>query len=285
MATKTKKTRLTIEQNNARLETMRRNLEALENEAAAILKNGAELSLIDQFKLIRIINVAYHKTGKIEGITSLDGSCTCNFCEKLRGAVEIDKTIICGLCYAARDAYKEAAWRRHQLNARILSSVLFDEMALTALAISTIYGRINGDGDIVNATHARNVLRAIRVHKMTRFGFWYKNVPAVRAGILAEGKPVNVTFVQSSVHIGKADKPAEFTDIVFTVYPTYESLQAAIDAGAVQCNGRKCMTCLACYNGDGNGNGVRYVAEYLRCKESDRAAIVKACIDRGYIAA
>ena len=265
-----------IAANFARLEKMRANLARLESIAAAILEKGDAMTDADRLQLITLVNVAYHDGGKIETITSLDGSCTCDFCEIMRDNARRDPTIICGLCYAARDAYKEASWRRHQLNARILSTVLFTETELSLLAVGTLYGRINEDGDIVNETHARNVLRFIRIHSASRFGFWYKNAPAVRAGIAKEGKPANVTMVKSSVHIGKADRPDEFTDIVFTVYPDESSLEEAIRAGAVQCNGRKCMHCLACYDGIGNGQGVRYVAELLRCSKAQRAAILDA---------
>ena len=133
-----------------RLATMRRNLLALEAEAAAILSRGAEnLTPADRIRLLQIVNVAYHTSGKIEGIYSVDSCAACAFCQAMIAAAQTRPLMICGSCYAAADAWKEAAWRRHKLNSMIFSKVLFPRDELASLAIGMLL-RFNEDGDTVN---------------------------------------------------------------------------------------------------------------------------------------
>jgi len=272
------------DKNAQRLEKMRATLQRLEDTAAQILEKGDSMTPADRMQLLQLLNIAYHKTGKIQDIASIDGSVTCGFCEKMRACAANNPLLICGYCYAAADAYKEASWRRHKLNARILSSVLFTEEELKTLAIPAMRCRINEDGDIANVTHARNVLRIQKTHDYIKFGFWYKNVPAVNEALRLEGitcradLPQNVTFVQSSVLIGIPAAPAWFTDIVFTVWPTEELTLQAIAAGSYECNGRKCMTCgFNCYHAAARRTGkAQHVAECLRCNAAQRARILEA---------
>ena len=283
----------TADKNAARLEKMRANLAALEVRAAAILKKctvpGAGLTAADRAELLTLVNVAYHSSGKIETISSLDSTAGCEFCAAMRKAAENDPRIICGMCYAAADSWKEAAWRRHQLNAKILSSVLFtvDELRL-GLSINTFRCRINEDGDVVNVIHGQNILRLFAAFPHVEFGFWYKNVAAVSGALAAEGitcradRPKNARFVQSSVIIGQPGAARWFSDVVFTVYPDAAQTVAAIQAGAFECNGRKCKECgYNCYNCAKNGaDSVQHVAEVLRCSAGKRSEILTACAAR-----
>lgn len=275
----------TIDANARRLATMRANLTALETRAAELLAKGDNMTEGDRLQLLALVNIAYHNSGKIEGAASIDGSAACGFCEKMRGAATRNVLIICGMCYAAADSWKEAAWRRHQLNARILSSVLFTKEELARLAIPSSVCRINEDGDTVNETHARNILRIIETHSWVTFGYWFKNDAAVAAGLKAEGvtdnaerrRRYNARFVQSSVLIGFPARPRWFADVVFTVWPDKETTEKAILAGAWECNGRKCAECgWNCYRARKSAEGVQHVAEYLRTNKAQRAAVMEA---------
>lgn len=269
------------DKNAARLEKMRRNLEKLENEAYAILAKS-ELTPFDRIRLLQLLNIAFHTSGKIETIASIDGTAACEFCEKMRNAANNNELVICGYCYAFADSWKEAAFRRHKLNALILSSVLFTEEELKTLFIPSVFCRINEDGDTVNAVHAQNILRIAKTHEFIRFGYWFKNVPAVAQALKNEGitsrseLPVNVVFVQSSLLIGIPAVPAWFSDCIFTVFPDKETTENAIACGAFECNGRKCKACgYNCYVHKRSEN-VQYIAEYLRTNAAKRASIVKA---------
>ena len=268
--------------NEKRLETMRRNLATLENEAAAILEKGDAMTAEDRARLLQLVNVAYHVGGKIEGLFSVDSCASCAFCQRMIAAAADNSLMICGACYAARDAYKEASWRRHTLNARIFSAVLFSVDELQQLTIPGLLCRFNEDGDTVNETMARNYIRIVVSHPSTRFGYFYKNAAAVAAGLKAEGYtardqlPENVRFIHSSHLIGFKTSPLWFDDAVFTVYPDAATTAAAIAAGQHACNGRKCKDCgYKCYQMERTKKPV-YIAELLRCSSERRKAILEA---------
>jgi len=274
------KTRKAAHQRAAMRETVR----TKEERAAAILAAGVEnLSRDDMAELLALVNVAYHSSGKIEGCASVDGCAACKFCQSMIAAAKNNPLMICGSCYAAADSYKEAAWRTHQLNARILSEVLFEKEELAALEIGSDLCRFNEDGDTVNVSHARNLLRIAKVNPGVSFGYWYKNKPAVEAGLIAEGHtsrdklPGNIRFIHSSVLIGIPAAPAWFDDGIFTVYPDDVTTRAAILAGAHECNGRRCRECgYTCYLMQRRQAGPVYIAEYLRAGKAQRAAILEA---------
>ena len=268
--------------NEKRLAKMRENLEALEKRAEAILEKGDAMTAADRMTLLFIVNIAYHTSGKIEGVFSVDGSASCEFCAKMRKAAEKAPLMICGYCYAAADEWKEAAWRRHKLNARILSSVLFTADELSALPIAGLLCRINEDGDIVNHIHAQNVLRIAASRPSTNFGFWYKNAADVEKALRLEGYtsraalPNNVHFIHSSALIGVPAAELWFDDAIFTVWPDKATTEEAIKAGAHECNGRKCAACgYKCYTMDRAAHAI-HIAEYLRTNAARRAAVLKA---------
>ena len=268
--------------NEKRLETMRKNLTAMEKRAADILDKGDDMTTEDRRELLGLVNVAYHDSGKIEGCYSVDGCAACDFCQKMISAAANNILIICGACYAAADSWKEAAWRRHKLNARILSSVLFTAEELKALNIPGERCRFNEDGDTINETHARNLLRITFTRPNCDFGYWFKNRPAVEAGLHAEGihtreqLPKNVRFIHSSLLIGFPVEPAWFDDATFTVYPDAETTAAAIQAGAHECNGKRCRACgYFCYLHKRQAAAVN-IAEVLRTNAARRAAILAA---------
>ena len=267
-----------------RLASMRANLEKLEKTAADILAKGDSMTAADRLALLALVNVAYHDSGKIEGVFSIDSCAACDFCQRMRAAAVDNVLMICGACYAAADSWKEAAWRRHKLNALIFSSVLFTVDELKTLLIPGLLCRFNEDGDTVNETMARNYLRIAAAHPAVNFGYWYKNAPAVAAGLQAEGittreqRPANVHFIHSSALIGFPAAALWFDDAIFTVYPDAETTAAAIAAGAHECNGRRCRACgFTCYMLQRREN-VLYIAEVLRTNSKQRA-IIRAAYD------
>lgn len=268
--------------NAKRLETMRANLEALETRADAILEKGDAMTDGDRRELLTLVNVAYHGSGKIDGCFSIDSCAACEFCQKMIHAAGSNVLMICGACYANADSWKEAAWRRHKLNARIFSSVLFTVDELKALSIPGLRCRFNEDGDTTGETMGRNYLRIAAAHPDVRFGYWFKNAPAVESALHAEGihtreaLPENVRFIHSSALIGFAARACWFDDAIFTVYPDAETTAAAIAAGAWECNGRKCMACgFQCYMMQ-RRESVLHVAEVLRTNAARRAVIRSA---------
>lgn len=269
-----------------KIAAMRDTIRAKEEKAAAILAAGVEnLSAADRLALLALVNVAYHNSGKIDTLFSIDSTAACEFCERMRAAGANDILMICGACYAAADAWKEAAWRMHKLNARILSTVLFTVEELKNLSIPGHLCRMNEDGDTVNVIMGRNYLRIFQSHQSTRFGYWYKNVPAVAEALHLEGYttreelPDNVRFIHSSALIGFPAAATWFDDGIFTVYPDAETTAAAIAAGAWACNGRKCTACgCHCYTMPRQEKPV-YIAEILSRVNKATVKKIRAAYD------
>jgi len=270
--------------NEKKLQSMRNNLQKLENRANEILQHKESLTAAERRELLQILNISYHMTGKIQGIFSIDSWAGCAFCEKMRAAAENLILMICRYCYAAADSWKEAAWRRHKLNAIIFSNVLFTIEELQTLPLyAARMVRFNEDGDTVNQTMAQNYLRITRAFPAIRFGYFFKNAAAVEKGLHAEGiftreqLPQNVRFIQSSVLIGFPAKPVWFADYVFTVFPDEKTTADAIAAGAWACNGRKCSDCgFHCYLSAERPAEPQNIAELLRCSKAMRAAVLQA---------
>lgn len=267
-----------------RIAAMRENLTALENKADALLSKGDAMTAEERLQLLSLVNVAFHKGGKIDGVFSIDSSASCDFCQHMIAAAKNHILMICGACYAAADSWKEASWRRHKLNARILSSVLFTVDELKTLPIDGRLCRFNEDGDTVNNVMAQNYLRIAAAFPYTMFGYWYKNTAAVEYGLKAEGiknraaRPENVRFIHSSILIGFESAETWFDDALFTVYPDTETTLEAVKRGAHECNGRQCRACgYTCYVMQRQPHVVR-VAEVLRCSAAHRAHVMAAYI-------
>lgn len=232
----------------------------------------SRITAADRAVLISLIRPSYHDTGKIEGITSIDGTAThCTFCHMMQETAKADALIVCGDCYAkAMEDYREHVAPRNYIRQLILSSCLFTVAQLRALPIASRVCRFNSDGDIENATQARNYFRTAKAHSGVRFALWFKNLPAVRAAYEAEGKPKNLILIYSSCRIGESREDLFRTypwiDYCFTVYPDHKTTDAAITAGANSCNGKKCKECgrrgFSCYYGDFPKH--TNIAEYLR---------------------
>lgn len=281
------------EKRRAWYENTLKELEKMEQRGVALVEKvkAGKATAEERRELLGLINWAFHKSGKIQGIYSLDGCAVCEFCQKMIKAAEENPLMICGYCYAFADLWKKFVLIRHRLNMVILSSVLFtaEELraSMTAAGIDPAgvrFLRINEDGDTVNEIHARNNLRAAEVLRPYggRVGYFFKNAAAVDKGLKAEGitrredLPGNVVFVQSSILIGFESRPTWFADIVFTVHPDQETTETAIKGGAFECNGRKCMNCgYNCYMKK-RAEEVQQVAEVLRASKSNRAKILQA---------
>lgn len=219
-----------------------------------LLAAGADkLTPAARLELLHIYNVAFHESGKIEGIFSLDSSATnCEFCRKMRAyaAAHPEKKCICGSCYDVRqESFKLAALARHTLNLIIMSATVY---SLEELATVPVYGltRVNSSGDSSGDVYAENMVLFAAAHPACRVSAWAKNTAGYIRACRKHGKPKNLILICSSPFIDKAAPRPEYFDYTFTVYSTPEKVQAALAAGAMECNGKKCMDCgYSCYNG------------------------------------
>lgn len=235
-----------------------------------ILKDDkTELTPVEKMQLLRVYNVAYHDSGKIEGSSSLDSSAHgCGFCAAMREAAKNNPLHICGMCYdfAQENSYKgRNVLNRHSLNLLIMSTVEFSINELATLPATEIV-RINSSGDTENIIYARNMIKYVYAHTYTKTAYWVKNTAPIIAACKQLGKPENLILVQSSPIIGHPAKLAEF-------YVTKEATEAAIKDGSCACNGKKCAACgYKCYKGVWPiGSNI---AEFLRVDEKTRKTIV-----------
>lgn len=248
---------------------------------AAILdgRNLEERPLTDaeQLQLAQIVmhGVTFHKTGKIGGAWSVDGSATsCGFCKRMRAAAGLDPDIICGSCYdaAMEESYRAASVQpRHELTQAVVRSVLFTvnewKTILARVPLFTLL-RFNSSGDLDSVTEARNHIRAAAARPDLHAAQWTKNDPVWRRAVdLESGRPGNLRAVRSTCRIdGKA--PAvdpRYYDTAFTVRRDAGEYIAA--SGANACNGKACQACgWKCYltEQDGGWTAGTETAEQLR---------------------
>ena len=212
-----------------------------------------EITHFDRMELLRIYNIAYHESGKIEGIYSLDSSATnCDFCKAFREYAKAhpELNIVCGKCYDfAQEQYRYSALNRHTLNMVIMESVEFEIEELAALPCGEL-ARVNSSGDSSNDVYASNMIKFAIAHPFSKVAIWSKHTITYIHACDKYGKPGNVTMIQSSPYVDKAVKLAKHFDYVFTVYMDKDKVKEALESGACECNGKKCKACgYKCYYG------------------------------------
>lgn len=180
----------------------------------------------------------HDKKHKLRGIQSINTSVLLNpICRSRRK----DQSSICAKCYAQRlaSAYP-ALSQRLARNTGILTSHRLKPEEIPRF--TSLYGRIESFGDVMNVTQAENYVDIIRNNPLTNFGIWSKNPGIWAAAFKNSGKPSNCTFVLSSPKLNERitlpSYAVPFTDHVFTVWDKgHES----------NCAGIECMSCLKCY--------------------------------------
>ena len=213
---------------------------------------GEELTTAERFRLLAIYNVAYHTTGKIEEIFSLDSSATnCMYCQAMREYAKRhpELAIVCGHCYDYKqEQYRFEALDRHSLNMLIMENFEFS-VAELAIIPAGFRVRVNSSGDASNDIYAANMIKFAIAHPASRVAIWTKNTAAYIRACDVYGKPANVVMIQSSLFIDKPVKLARYFDYTFTVYFDGEKIAAALAGGACECNGKKCKDCgFKCYD-------------------------------------
>lgn len=207
---------------------------------------------------------------KLKGLLGINTSVTNNlFCVARRDhALKTgDGKCVCLGCYADnclnrfKQAEKAALYNQHILAGHILT----DE-EISHICIYTRFCRFEMFGDISNIIQARNYIRIARANKSVNFGAWSKNWNIWKQAFEFEGKPENMTFVWSSLHLDKVDEiPAtmeKYVDYIFTVCEDVESYNRLLKvySNSCACAGVSCLKCQHCYN---KGNN-KHIFELLR---------------------
>lgn len=231
----------------------------------SILAKGDDMTPAERAELILILAraVKYHDSGKIEGIFSLDVSClNCEFCKKMQAAGQEDPTIICGSCYTK--AFYQIVHITHEMQGKIISRLELTDAEASLIAVPGTMCRFDCDGELINLTHAMNLLKIASAHPLTTFTVWTKRPAILDAAIKAHGKPVNLVCGVSSPIINTPfSEKWTWCDFIFTVY-TPAGMEKALARGEIECNGKKCMACgFRCYTRP-EKQGTVYIAEALR---------------------
>jgi len=194
-------------------------------------------------------------SGKLEGLAGINTSPLVNpFCEKM--AKNLD--LVCSKCYsrAMLKSVRKNAAPAMARNTELLSGSILEEKDLPKYTDKWKYGRFNAHGELVNLTHAINLLNIAKKNPHMIWGFWTKRPALVQEAIAKVGKPENVMLIYSSPCLNvEAPLPSGF-DRTFTVYSKEEAKTVNIN-----CGGKKCATCLLCYT---PGNGVTSIKEKVK---------------------
>ena len=225
-------------------------MEVIEKARKAV-RDGGILEKHQYIQLVQQVCVS-ELTAKLEGYYSLSTSVLMNAICQYRAR---KKGSVCVKCYAATGAARRTNLTQVlETNTFILTEFLIPASAWATLTWPTTNGdaRVESHGDVRNVIQARNYLRIILTHPWLNFGVWTKNVGIWAAAFKLEGgKPANMEFIVSSMHINQPDRIPEsvrkYVDHRFTVY-TKEYAEA--NGIVINCGGRKCATCRNCYKCD-----------------------------------
>lgn len=214
--------------------------------------------------LVRSLWVVYHVTTK-KGHSKLDGGCSvstdchaCGYCRKMweKALKEIaekgDTNIICSRCYSDTDGKcHRGLANRNMLNAEILSVDIpqqaWDE-AFTIYPFEEFY-RNQSFGETDTVQEAMNLIRITRTIGRKYdipSAVWSKNSPVWGRAFELEGKPDNMTYVQSSPRINVRTPIApcikKWCDHRFTVFD--EEFLRKHPEIKINCGGESCRNCV-----------------------------------------
>lgn len=228
------------------------------------------------------LSIKHHDTGKIAGLYSLDVSCKhCEFCQERQAAAAKDPRIVCGLCYTL--SFWASTAPAHAITGDILASVEFTREELATIQTPPAAAiRINSDGELINQTHATNIVRFAATHPGNIIAIWTKRPYLLHKAIQAEGKPDNLICGVSSPMINTPrEKGPAWIDFIFTVY-TPSRIAGAIQRGERECNGAHCNECgYKCYQlQQRTEDAPVYVAEVLRRPKNMTKVDFMALCDR-----
>ena len=179
------------------------------------------------------------KTGKLAGINSINTSTLDNeFCIGMMNSND-EKSIVCKKCYAGKlekqyPSLHNAVLRNHIL----LSTTRLTQRQLPVINASVF--RIASVGEIVNLTHALNLIDIINYNPDTLFAWWTKRDNIIRKLLKLVKKPANLILVFSSSIVDKIENLPTHFDKVFTAHSKNTDT-------SINCHGA-CMNCKLCYS-------------------------------------
>ena len=214
--------------------------------------------------LVRSLWVVNHISTK-KSHSKLDGGCSvstdchaCGFCRKMweKAMKEIaekgETKIICAHCYSDTDGKIHFGLaNRNMLNKAILNVDIPQQVWREAFQIPmfALFFRCQSFGETDTVMEARNFIRMSRAIERIwdlPAGCWSKNSPVWAKAFEEEGKPENMTYVQSSPRINVKTQIApcirKWCDHRFTVFD--KEFLASHPGVKINCGGRSCAECV-----------------------------------------
>lgn len=189
-------------------------------------------------------------TGKLEGFLAINFDPTSSkFCEKMRGTFGT----ICNHCYSfkAISSYRKSCAAPFRRNAELMSSVLHYSQIPRFVPGSRV--RFLAHGDMDNIQQLYSFMAIANDNPEVSFTIWTKRKDLVAK--VAEARPSNMKFIQSSPYVNEPENLSTGFDAVFTVYDNKDKMPPE----HFVCSGKKCLSCMYCYS-DVSG----HIAELLR---------------------
>lgn len=260
--------RTRIKKQSANIANWKENAEKAYSER--LLQSNCEKAMINGIETPIVHVTKCAENNKLAGFGGINTTVKNNpICLQRRAAALLnnDLSCICLYCYAeSYNNYIPATEKAGLYNQQILTSHLLSEKEIATIKLNRENVRFEMFSDVSNVIQARNYIRIARYFKNRYFAVWSKNHGIwSKAFKLERGKPLNLIYVLSSVHIDRVDKIPQciekYVNYVFTVCSTneiYKRLKA--EYKGVKCAGIKCKTCLHCYR---KGNA-KFVFEMLR---------------------
>lgn len=198
-------------------------------------------------------------TGKLKGIGAINTNPLTNpFCLKM--AKNPDS--ICHYCYsqAMLKTFRASCVPAFERNSRYLSERIIPVQELPTVGNKYELFRFNAHGEIINPTHAINLMNIVENNKDTFFGLWSKRANIVRKHIRRTTN-ANLIYSTNRLNPTETDVPEGF-DKTFNVYTASYAKKHNIK---VNCHGG-CATCKLCYS----KNRVRKINEIVKDAASGR---------------
>ena len=183
-------------------------------------------------------------SGKLDGFRSLSSNTTTNpFCIKMNATTK--DNIICKECYSMSmlKGFRKNAAPALQRNNDLLASRILEPHEIPT--IIDMYFRIHTHGEILNLTHAINILNLVKANPHTTFGWWSKRKDIINKlfspsyGGFGFKKPSNLIMIYNNPKIDDViDTPPKWFDKTFNNVTSHP---------AENCTGQRCKDCLVCY--------------------------------------
>jgi len=191
--------------------------------------------------MLQALKVTPKGTGKLAGMPSLNTNTASNpFCEAMHNSP--DERVICRTCYSmyALNTYRKNCATAWQHNSDQLSQPLEDWQIPR---LNAVYFRFHSHGEVLNETHAVNLLRICEVNPRTTFVLMTKQHKLVIRAVEKHGLPDNLILIYSNP---LKDRITEHKPKYF--HKVFNVASGTERHSSDNCSGRTCIECLNCYD-------------------------------------